>query len=161
MSSSHSIAGPEGGAPGPPTNPGSQRGRACDYATQSVQGQSWGPPKMQDGLCTACWLHWKKICWSEIADTGRRVSFQSPEGVPTLEVSRSARPPRECTAITLVVSLHEDPSSILSSDYEFAHQICKITLQLQATTTLILVNCAAIKAECELLLNSSLPMFCL
>lgn len=44
-----------------------------------------------------------------------------PRGDPMLEVSYPARPRRECTSITLEVSLHEDPSIglwICSSDLE-------------------------------------------
>ncbi|TFK03041.1 ras association domain-containing protein 8 [Platysternon megacephalum] len=140
-------------------------GRACEscYATQSHQWYSWGPPNMQCRLCASCWIYWKKY-------GGLKMPTQTEE--EKLSPCQTTEDPRirthmsrQATQGTPVRNTGSPKSAVKTRQAFFLHttcltklarQVCKNTLRLRqaARRPFVPINCAAIRAECKMFLNS-------
>ncbi|KAH0622741.1 hypothetical protein JD844_025323 [Phrynosoma platyrhinos] len=140
-------------------------GRACEscYVTQSHQWYSWGPPNMQCRLCAPCWIYWKKYGGlkmptltsedryspsqtTEDSCVRTHMSRQATQGIPV----RNTGSPKSAVKTRQSFFLH---TTYLT---KLARQVCRNTLQLKraARRPFVLINCAAIRAECKMFLNS-------
>lgn len=143
---------PPGGPPGLPGPPGQTPtlGRACEscYTSTSYQWYSWGPPNMQCRLCAACWTYWKKYGGLKMPTRldgerpGPNRNNMSPHGLPL----RHSGSPKFAVKTRQAFALQTTPLT------RAARRVCQdiIRPRFLARHPYLLVNTAAIKAECAL-----------
>uniref|UniRef100_A0A8D0LBL5 Metastasis-associated protein MTA3 n=1 Tax=Sphenodon punctatus TaxID=8508 RepID=A0A8D0LBL5_SPHPU len=140
-------------------------GRACEscYTTQSHQWYSWGPHNMQCRLCACCWIYWKKYGGLKMPtqrDEEKLSPSQTPED-PRIRTHMS----RQATQGMPVRNTGSPKSAVKTRQAFFLHttcltklarQVCKSTLRLRqaARRPFVPINCASIRAECKMFLNS-------
>uniref|UniRef100_A0A1A7Y1C9 Metastasis associated 1 family, member 2 n=1 Tax=Iconisemion striatum TaxID=60296 RepID=A0A1A7Y1C9_9TELE len=135
-------AGPAGQTPG--------LGRACEscYTSSSYQWYSWGPPNMQCRLCASCWTYWKKYGGLKMPTRldgerpGPNRSSTSPHGLPL----RHSGSPKFAVKTRQAFFLQTTGLTRL------ARRLCQDVIRPRylARHPYLLVNTAAIKAECAL-----------